>query len=391
MKLTADEFVKQFLPDFEKAIFENEQWKSLVQDHKKLVDIFPNKRTDDIKFSQTAKYFRALTRGDMQTFKKIKEEENNKYIQLYGGGDFGKKVLTDLMTEGDTDYGGSLVPVEYYLEVFRIAVAYGIARRDCMILPMTRASMLIPTITTLPTTHWGGENVAMTESRAGTGQETLATENHTALLPFSYELLMDATPPLIQLLTELTGEAFMAGEDDALWNGKGTSVGDILGNANVHVVPMEAGLQSFEDITADHLLELEDAVDDGAEEGAKYYFNRNIMKFLRKLKTTTKDYILQRPTAGEPPTLWDYPYEKSPKLPGSKKDLPDTPFVVFGNLKRCVVFGDRMAMTIDLLKEATIGGVNLAVNNLVALRFVERLDITVVLPGGIAILKTSKT
>jgi HK97 family phage major capsid protein len=76
-------------------------------------------------------------------------------------------------------------------------------------------------------------------------------------------------------------------------------------------------------------------------------------------------------------------------MPDNGDSAPATSFVVFGDLKRCVLFGDRQSLQVMLLKEATIDGTNLAEFDLIGLRFVERLDIEVGLPNGLAILKTA--
>ena len=61
----------------------------------------------------------------------------------------------------------------------------------------------------------------------------------------------------------------------------------------------------------------------------------------------------------------------------------------FGNLKKCVVFGDRKQLAVDVLKEGTVGTENLGEECKQALRFYERVDIAIPVPAGLTRMKTA--
>jgi HK97 family phage major capsid protein len=372
------------------AILENEKMKQLFEAHQNY-PIDPQKSGDEpVKYATTAKFFRALARDDKKTLHDIHEEEKKKYMKFF---QWDEKTLTHYLTESDYAQGGYLVPIEYYGEIMRLPTISGVARRDCMIVPMTRALMVVPTLATYPQTYWIAPRAAL-EYRAKTVTKptfsvaTLDAVVQAAIVVFEKEVIADATPPLVEFVKTLMVEQFKIGEDNALFNGNGgAGITGVLA-AGINVV-MSGGNISFANITADDLLDLVDAVTAGSEQDGKYYLNKNILTHIRKLKDTQGQYIWNAPANGAPGTIWGYPYETVPVMPGNGASAIDTSFVVFGNFKRCVMFGDRQALTIDLADQATVDSTSLWQYNLIALRFEERLDIEVALAGGIARLTTA--
>lgn len=379
------EFKEKLIPEVSTAIFENPELKKLFEEHATLIAT-KAKPKEDVKFAQTAKFFRALSRKDKKELGEVYKEELPKYQKLWNV----KTGVSPLMSEGDAEQGGNLVPVEYTAELQRLPCIYGLARSDCRIWPMKSKSRTIPTVSQMPTTYWIGENVAKTPSKPKFGLITLTAVKQIALIVFTEELLADATPPLIQILLELTKEQMSRGEDLALWTGNGgAGIVGILADPNVHQEVMDNNRQSFTQVHPDDCLKLITAVNCNSEEGGAFYMHKTIWEIIRTYKSTTGSYVWQDPNKPDKKTIWGYPVKLSPVMRSITADAINTPFIIFGNLKRSVAFGDRQALTVKLLTEATIMGTNLAEYDLQALRFVERVDIEVVLPGGISVLYTA--
>lgn len=326
-------------------------------------DIFAGDIGDkDKPFDKSVKFFKALFSGDVPALKAL--------------------------SEGTAALGGYLVPDEFSAEVLRIIPEYGIARSECRIWPMKRQTFKVPVMGTVPEVYACDEAGTKTEATASFGRCTLTARKYAAIIPSSDELLEDATTDVIKLLGILFAEAFAKKEDSELFSGSGNITG-ILANANVNVVDMGAGDTAFSNINVDDLLDLIDAVSNEAEKGGKYYFHKNILTYLRKLKDTTGQYILQPASQGAPASLCGYPYRKSSVMPAKTASAISTKFVVFGNLKY-TAFGDRKQMAVTLLKEGTVGSVNLAETDQTALRVVERFDIQNPLASdALAVLKTA--
>jgi len=388
-RIKTDEALKQAT----KELLETPEMKSLFEQHKEQV-VSPEDTVngEPVKFGQTAKFFRSLMKDDKQELAKIAEEEKRKYIEILG---WTEKTLTHYMTETDNAQGYYLVPTEYYAEIMALPIKYGIARRDCRMVPMARARLTVPNLATRPTTQWIAPRVDLAYREKNVTKPTLGLTTLDAckqckIVVFEEELIADATPPIVEFVRNLMVEAFLYGEDDALFNGNGgNGITGILGTAGVNTVPMGAGNISFANINADDLLDMQDVLPDGVEKGGKYYFHKNTLTHIRKLKDIQGQYIWNAPANNAPGTIWGYPYETVPTMPDNGDSAPDTSFVVFGDLKKCVLFGDRQNLQVKLLEEATIDGTNLAEFDLIGLRFVERLDIEVGLPAGLAVLKTA--
>jgi len=401
MDLTYEELVEKLTGDMSEGIvksateslLETPEMKALFESHK-AGEVNPQDTVngEPVKFAQTSRFFRAVAQHDKKELQAINEEEKSKYMKLYG---WNEKTLSTYMTETNNAQGYYLVPVEYYAEIMRLPVQFGIARRDCRIVPMVRLSLTVPKLATRPTTQWIAPKVELSYreknvTKPTLGMTTLEACKQVAIVVFEEELIADATPPIVEFVRNLMVEQFLIGEDDALFNGNGgNGITGILGTAGVTNVVMGAGKIAFSNITADDLLDMPDAIVSGAEQNGKYYFHKNILTHIRKLKDNNGQYIWNAPANNAPGTIWGYPYETVPTMPGNGASAPSTSFVVFGDLKKCVLFGDRQTLQVKVLTEATIDSTNLAEFDLLGLRFVERLDIEVALEDGLAKLTTA--
>lgn len=388
------EEVEKFYPEFQKQILESPEMLELLKAHKEQV-ILPEDKVngEPVPFGQSAKFVRALMRKDRKTLIEIQDEEMPKYAEYFG---VEEKTLSTYLTETDNAQGLYLCPYEWYAKLFEIPQAFGIARRDCLVIPMTTKIMYINSLSVRPSTSWIDAQVDLTYrektvTKPKFDQVYLKPVVQNAIVVWEEELLADATPPLVQLITRLVATSFARGEDNALFNGNGGfGIGGIFNAAGIVPITMGAGDTDFSNIDANDLLDMIDKVDAmcSASTG-KFYFHPNTLTHLRKLTNANGQYIWNAPAANAPGTIWGKPYETSCVLPDNGDSAPSTSFVVYGNLKEAVAFGDRQRLTIKLLTEATIDDISLAQYNLQALRFHERIDIKVVLPDLIAVLETA--
>ena len=70
-------------------------------------------------------------------------------------------------------------------------------------------------------------------------------------------------------------------------------------------------------------------------------------------------------------------------------DAVSTPFIVFGNMKKGMFFGDRQQTEMSMSEHATVSSENMFQENKVAVRFLERAGIVVGLPGAFSRLTTA--
>jgi HK97 family phage major capsid protein len=115
------------------------------------------------------------------------------------------------------------------------------------------------------------------------------------------------------------------------------------------------------------------------------------------LKGSDGQYIYQNPGQGLPATIWNYPYETSDAFPTLASVTTGDQYILFGNLKQGAVFGDKQQPRVKLLDQATITDtdgstvINLAEQDMVALRIVERVGYVVALAAALTVLEASAT
>jgi HK97 family phage major capsid protein len=255
-------------------------------------------------------------------------------------------------------------------------------------------SRKIPALGTSVSVFWTGEEAKKksTQPKFNIVEQTL--KKLAAIVPFTEEILEDSAINLTQLIATLFAEAVSKEEDIQFFAGVGTPWTGILNNGNVNV--SYQAVVGVANVDADDLLDMQDEIPTGALNGAKYYLNRRTLNQIRKLKATDGHYIWQGPKDGTPGTIWNFPYELTDALPAPSEVETGDNYIIFGNLRMSCVFGDKGGqLRIKLLEEATINdtddatGINLAEQDMVALRIVERVGYVLALPEAIVVLNSA--
>lgn len=337
-------------------------------------------KTDGVKGAETRAFMKDLLSGGYASLKAMERA----------------KAITD--SSVDDSKAGLTIPVELRNEVLRIAqTQYGLARRDMMYLPFSGAGneRVIPTLGTSVTVKWTGEG----EKKQGTAPRfdviTQTLKKLAAIVPMTEEILEDSAIDIVALLGQLFAEAVSKEEDIQFFAGTGSPWTGILNNANVNKVVQSSG--DATQLTADDLLDMIDATPTGALNGSKFYMHRSVLSVIRKLKTNTGEYIYQNPGQGLPATIWNYPVETSDAFPELSSIQTGDQYVLFGNLKQGAIFGDKQQLRVKMLDQATVTDedgstvINLAEQDMVALRIVERVGYVVALPKALTVLEAQAT
>lgn len=302
------------------------------------------------------------------------------------------KALTT--SSSDTPKAGYTIPTELMNEVLRFSEVYGLARRKMRYLPFTGAgnSRTIPKLGSSVSVYWTDEGVAKTSTQPVFDKVTQTLKKLAAIVPMTEELLEDTGINLTALIGELIAEEVAKAEDTQFLAGTGSPWTGVLNNANC--VQHAITATSIANLTADDLLNLTDKITGSKKVGAEFYWHPSITSIIRKLKDDQKRYILEGPSAGKPGTVWGFNYNETEVLPGLTDDAANKKFIFFGNLNKCAILGDKQQIQVKILDQATITdtdgetAINLAEQDMVALRFVERVGYVLALPEGISVLKT---
>ena len=132
----------------------------------------------------------------------------NLFRTVLGYEPLGGIKATDVLDEATAAEGGYLVPEEFQAEVIRLVPDYGIARKECRIIPMKSKSKTLPALTAGITAYWIGEGAKKKTSKWTLAQVKLVAHKLAALVPATDELLEDTSIDTFNLLTTLIAEAF---------------------------------------------------------------------------------------------------------------------------------------------------------------------------------------
>lgn len=261
-------------------------------------------------------------------------------------------------SEGTDAGGGYTVADELTTEVKSAQNRYGIVRKlfGGEIYPMMSDVTKVPVDTfedtagNAPVPAATSENAAITESDdAALSQVTLTAQKYATLNYVSNELIDDSFIDFLgaYLFPKLARKAANT-EDGVVLTAASTG---LVNTANIQAITMTSGKTGFGDVTADDLYDMQDEiVDDGLENGI-YIMHRSILNILRKQKDTTNNYILTPPVGGEPANLCGYGYEKAAKMPSRSDTASNTGFMLFGDITKGCVVGERKARQIVTSKD----------------------------------------
>lgn len=328
------------------------------------------------------------------------DDKTRAFIKALLSGDrVAAKALTTT-TSGETPddaQAGLTIPPELMAEVLRIKeTQYGLARRDMRYLPFSGPgnSRTIPALGTSVSVFWTGEGARKKGTQPKFSLVTQTLKKLAAIVPMTEEILEDSAINLTTLVADLFAEATSKEEDIQFFSGTGSPWTGILNNGDVNKVTQASG--GVDDITADDLLDMQDATPSSTLNGSKYYMHRTVLSKVRKLKGTDGQYIYQNPGGSLPATIWNYPVETSDAFPAVADVETGDQYVIFGNLKQAAIFGDKQQLRVKLLDQATVTDeddesvINLAEQDMIAVRVVERVGYVLALPKAVTVLEAGE-
>lgn len=304
------------------------------------------------------------------------------------------------MTEGTGSAGGFVVPEEFAAEVFRVVEDFGLVPKLARKFPMGSDTLNIPRLSSSVAVYWAGETGSTTPSQAVFEQVVMQAKTLSGITPMSNELLADANVSVVDLLVSLFAEAIAGELDNQGFNGVGAPFTGILSDAGVTVYTPATGNSTFTLCsTPDNVRTLISKIKPWALQGAAFVMHRTVWALFQTAKASTSgNYFLSTfnpvmsgaQAQGFPlamaGTMWGYPVYLSDKMPTAT--AVSTKYVIFGNLGN-LFMGTRADMSVDISKEATVGGFNLFQQNMSAVRVTTRLALAVGLPSAFACLATS--
>jgi HK97 family phage major capsid protein len=269
-------------------------------------------------------------------------------------------------TQNQDATGGLFVPEETSSYIIDLKETYGVFRRNARVEPMGSETIRIFRTNDDITAYWGSEATNYTASDMTFGSVVLTAKKLTALAVISEELNMNATVNLGQRFADSVARQFAKKEDEAGFNGDGTSsYGGILGLAKKFQSVLEAGGGTwttdadkaklggaqvisgnlFSEATLSDFITGASKLPTYARPNAKWYFNKTAFSASGERLALGAGGVTAAEIAGSfGMRFLGFPVEIVDVMPST--DANSQVFGYFGNLAQAASMGDRMSTSI---------------------------------------------
>lgn len=289
--------------------------------------------------------------------------------------------MAKAQAEGVNTLGGVLVPEEMMAAIIVLRETYGVFRRECRVIPMSRDTLNWPRRTGGLTAYFVGENQALTESTAAFDNVNLTAKKLGALTRLSTEIDEDAIINIGDYIVQEIAYAFASKEDDCGFNGDGTStyggmrgltVLAVDGNHNAGKYTAASGHNTFATLDTTDITGLMGILPQYALTNGKFYVSQVAF-------ATTFERLIANAGGNSISTLdgaisyryLGYPIVISQKLPLVQTTLTTKAMMFFGDLTLAAAMGERRGVTIRRLNE------RFADSDQIGIMGTERFDINV--------------
>lgn len=369
---TIDEITKGIVDRF-KTNFEAARSEAIDTGEKK-----GNKENDKI----TRTFLRALMSNDVKTLKEV-----------------GMKAI-DTTDDGSGADAGFLIPEPLANEVIRLSsVGYGKARELFAYNLLTQGNT--KRVTALGSTlsvFWVDEGEKKPSSQPSFDIVTLALKKLVTIVPMTEESVEDAGVDLTGLVAQLIREAIDKEVDLQFFMGDGTVWTGIFNDTSIPTTELAANDDGSK-MRPEDIIALADNTPLGVN--GRYLMHRTVLSRVRTLRQNadgTGDYLYNPLGGGDAGTLNGWPVELAEAAPTYAQTLgtttPNLPIMMFGDFKRGVAYGEKSEVRLKMLDQATITDtdgttvINLAEQDMIALRAVQRVGFKVTLPSAMRRLVT---
>lgn len=256
--------------------------------------------------------------------------------------------------------GGFLVPDELMRELIFLREAYGVARRECRVMPMASDVQWYPVNSASTTGYWVGESTAPTQSQITLDRAEVLAKKLAILTYVSSELAEDSIIDVGAMLAEDMAWKVSQQEDAAVFLGDGTatygSITGILAAVNSVAGPGKisaaaGSAANWTAVTLANLRSMTGVLPTYAETNAKFYCSKNfyhavVAAKLDALSGNGFNDIANASTNN--PTLFGYPVVFVQGMTNTAAGTTATPLVAFGDLKKATILGDRRLARIQV-------------------------------------------
>lgn len=323
------------------------------------------KLSETNKRSETVTFMKSLTSDRMEA-KKISD------------------VRAKFLNEGTGSAGGFLVPEEMEREIFTKIDDYGQIRRDARVIPMRTNALKLNSLATDITVTKIGEGVAKPESEPVFAQGTLDIQKYAAITTWSDELADDADAAVLDYIISRFAEVLAKAQQDDYVNDATAGSEGLLVDAGTTVQTQGAATITFDDLlTIKTNLQ---GLSISEDTNAKYYMHPTV--WAEVVKSETASGSINKINLATGLSAWGRDVVLVNEMPDFASLGAAQNYVVYADLSRHLIIGERHGMRVSVSNEGTVGANSLWEQDLTGLRVVARQGHKVVLPACVQVLAT---
>lgn len=282
--------------------------------------------------------------------------------------------------EGTAGAGGNLVPDPLLQAVIDNREAFGSFRSNTRVIPMSSDVISIPRVSGSITASFFGESATIAESDKSWDLVQLTAQKLAVITRISSELNEDAILSVADSVAFDMARAMALKEDQVGWAGTGIAAdGAIVGvytafdNDTTLTGNVQAAMDELDEIVNADIALLMGALPSYALPGAKFYCSNNVFQnVLLRLAAVGGGNVYQTLQDGSVGLKWaGYPVVIQNSTTLTVTDSSDLVFLLFGDLSRASVMGDKRGISIASSSDIYF------TQDQIALRATERIDINI--------------
>lgn len=288
-------------------------------------------------------------------------------------------------TQADGSY--LVPPADFLAEVIRLEEQFGVVRQNARLYETNSNAVTLNKKTGSVLMYEVGEGAVNPGTKMQFGQTTINLRKFVAIAALSDELIQDSP---VNVYNELTID--FAREHALLQDQLGFTdpTTGIFHTPGVNIVTVGSSISS---LSFDHLNQAIYGIPTPAMKNGKFYFEKTLLGLLQRIKDNYGKYIwAPGPNGIVDGTIWGYPYELTEALPSIAQDGNNKGFLAFGDMSYGYLISKR-GMQLTTLLEGTVSGsdgstINLAEQDMTALRAVSRMNFKLHLPSSFTVIGT---
>ena len=258
------------------------------------------------------------------------------------------------------------VPVEVSSELIKQIVDQSTAFEVCKHVPMTSAKKVLPVLTDTGSAFWTGEGEKIKTSVMGFDYPELEAKKLAVIIPVTREKMADTVINVLAELKEGIADAFCRTIDSAVFFGKATPF-----KHNLFDLAESKRVVATDKIDFD-ISESMGKVEDDEYSVTSIVTHNGMKKIFRNLRDTNGNALVI-PGGISGSQIYQTPIF----VPQAKAWDKTKAEVILGDFTKAVI-GTREDITYEILKEATVGGINLAEQDLIAVKCTMRFGFEVI-------------